>query len=159
MQFYTIGVYHSSELDFFESLKKNEIDTFCDIRQRRGVRGAKYSFVNSKRLQIKLAEIGIKYQHILNLAPTTEIRQLQYEADIKEGVNKRDRDELGQIFKITYKNKILDNFDLKEFIKSLEYDGAKKIVLFCVEQSPKACHRSIIADKLSRDYNYEIIHL
>jgi len=46
MEFYTIGVYNSTEKEFFDKLTKNNIDTFCDIRQRRGVRGSKYAFVN-----------------------------------------------------------------------------------------------------------------
>lgn len=53
MIFYTIGVYNSTENNFFNKITKNNIDTFCDIRQRRGVRGAKYKFVNSIRLQKK----------------------------------------------------------------------------------------------------------
>ena len=54
MEFFTIGVYNSTEKEFFEKLTQNNIDTFCDIRQRRGVRGSKYSFVNSNRLQQRL---------------------------------------------------------------------------------------------------------
>ncbi len=46
MKFYTIGVYGSTGNEFFQKLIDNNIDTFCDIRQRRGVRGAKYAFVN-----------------------------------------------------------------------------------------------------------------
>lgn len=77
MEFYTLGVYNSTEKEFFDKLLEGEIDTFCDIRQRRGVRGAKYAFVNSARLQKKLNELGIKYIYVPNLAPTTEIRELQ----------------------------------------------------------------------------------
>ena len=36
---YTIGVYGSTEASFFKKLEQNNIDTFCDIRQRRGVGG------------------------------------------------------------------------------------------------------------------------
>ena len=59
MEFFTIGVYNSTETEYFNKLIENNIDTFCDIRQRRGVRGAKYSFVNSNRLQEKLNELDI----------------------------------------------------------------------------------------------------
>ena len=76
MEFFTIGVYNSTETEYFNKLIENNIDTFCDIRQRRGVRGAKYSFVNSNRLQEKLNELDIKYGHVINLAPTSEIRDL-----------------------------------------------------------------------------------
>jgi len=66
MEFFTIGVYNSTEKEFFEKLLKNKVDTFCDIRQRRGVRGAKYSFVNSNRLQERLSELDIKYGYNYN---------------------------------------------------------------------------------------------
>ena len=81
MEFFTIGVYNSTEKEFFEKLTQNNIDTFCDIRQRRGVRGSKYSFVNSNRLQQRLNDFEIKYGYVPDLAPTTEIRELQKEID------------------------------------------------------------------------------
>ena len=107
MEFFTIGVYNSTEKEFFDKLTKNNIDTFCDIRQRRGVRGAKYSFVNSNRLQQKLNELEIKYGYVPELDPTSEIRGLQKEIDIEKGELKRERHELGKVFVIEYKNKIL----------------------------------------------------
>ncbi len=53
MEFFTIGVYNSSENEFFNKLTENHIDTFCDIRQRRGVRGSQYSFVKYPMLYIQ----------------------------------------------------------------------------------------------------------
>ena len=61
MIIYTIGVYGSNEEEFFGKLIDSQIDLFCDIRQRRGVRGRQYAFVNSNYLQNKLAELGIDY--------------------------------------------------------------------------------------------------
>ncbi len=158
MIFYTIGVYGSAETEFFKKIIDNNIDTFCDIRQRRGVRGAKYAFVNNQRLQQRLNELDIKYGHVLELAPTTEIRELQKEADAQKGELKRDRQELGQIFRIEYKNRILKKFDFDSFIEKLENLGACRVVLFCVEEKPQACHRSIVTDKLEK-LGYKIIHL
>lgn len=159
MEFFTIGVYNSSENEFYRKLTDNHIDTFCDIRQRRGVRGAQYSFVNSNRLQEKLSELGIKYGHVINLAPTQGIRELQKEVDLQKGELKRDRQRLGQIFKIEYKSKILSNFDFAGFIEMLDNIGANRIVLFCVEEHPEACHRSLVGEKLSELYNYQVTHL
>ena len=158
MEFFTIGVYNSTEQEYFNKLKENHIDTFCDIRQRRGVRGAKYAFVNSNRLQEKLNDLEIKYRHIIELAPTSEIRELQKEADAKQGELKRDRNKLGKIFTIAYKERILSNFDFDNFIDKLNEVGANKIVLFCVEEKPEACHRSIVTDKLEK-LGYKITHL
>ncbi len=159
MEFYTIGVYNSTEKEFFDKLTDNNIDTFCDIRQRRGVRGAKYSFVNSNRLQQKLNDLEIKYGYIADLAPTSEIRELQKQIDLEKGELKRERQELGKVFVIEYKNRILQNFDFETFLEKLDQVGANKIALFCVEEHPEACHRSIVADKLTNTYKYKITHL
>ena len=156
MQFYTIGVYNSTEKHFFQNLLDNKIDTFCDIRQRRGVRGAKYSFVNSKRLQVKLAELGIKYIHILDLAPTKEIRELQQQADLINVELKRNRKNLGQVFITEYKNQIIDRFNFNIILEELKNTNSNKIALFCVEECHTACHRSIVAEILSLEYNFNI---
>ncbi|MEP2773274.1 MAG: DUF488 domain-containing protein [Fulvivirga sp.] len=158
MEFFTIGVYNSTEKEYFSKLTENRIDTFCDIRQRRGVRGAQYSFVNSNRLQQKLGELDIKYGHVIELAPTSEIRELQKEADTQLGELKRDRNKLGKVFTIAYKDRILSHFDFDSFIENLENIGASRIVLFCVEEKPEACHRSIVTDKLQQ-LGYRISHL
>jgi len=159
MEFYTIGVYNSSESEFFDKLTRNEIDTFCDIRQRRGVRGAKYSFVNSNRLQQKLSSLAINYGYIPDLAPTTEIRELQKEIDLEKGELKRERQVLGQVFVLEYKNRILRNFNFEAFFEKLDHIGANKVALFCVEEHPEACHRSIVAKELTDIYHYRISHL
>ena len=158
MEFYTLGVYNSTEQEYFNKLTDNQIDTFCDIRQRRGVRGAKYAFVNSNRLQQKLNELDIHYGHVSDLAPTKEIRELQKEADAQQGELKRDRNKLGRVFTAAYKDKILSNFNFDNFIDKLDEVGASRVVLFCVEEKPEACHRSIVTDKLEK-LGYTIRHL
>ena len=69
MRIYTIGVYGSTEEDFFGKLTRSKIDLFCDIRQRRGVRGRQYAFVNSSYLQKKLSGLGIGYLYEKRFAP------------------------------------------------------------------------------------------
>lgn len=159
LTFYTIGVYDSTENDFFNKLTSNEIDTFVDIRRKRGVRGAKYAFVNSKRLQKRLKDLKINYHHELDLAPTKEIREKQKEADKKNNIKKRSRNKLGDVFINEYKNKILSEFDLKDFIQRLRNNKSKNVVLFCVESAPRACHRSLVTDKIKSLSNHQIIHL
>lgn len=56
---YTIGVYNSTEDSFFDKLKSNNIELFCDIRLRRGVRGAQYKYVNKTYLESKLTSLGV----------------------------------------------------------------------------------------------------
>src|SRR5712692_9291603 len=81
MKFVTIGVYGFSEAGFFDALQNAGVETFCDIRWRRGVRGAEYAFANSARLQKKLGELGIRYLHCRELAPTPALRRRQAQVD------------------------------------------------------------------------------
>lgn len=158
MKIFTIGVFGSTEQQFFGKLAENNIDTFCDIRQRRGVRGREYAFVNSNYLQHKLAEMDIKYGHIIELAPTTEIREKQKSVDLANGERKRDRTQLGHTFIREYK-KHIENYDFDALVSYLNEIGANHVVFFCVEQYASACHRSIVAEELHQRYNYEVIHL
>lgn len=156
---YTIGVYGLSETQYFDKLITAKIDTFCDIRRRRGVRGAKYAFVNSKQLQSKLAELGIRYVYLQQLAPSKEIRDKQKEADKASRIQKRERTALSDGFISAYRNECLSQFDIQNFLEALG-PSAKNVVLFCVEANPQACHRSIAADLLSKKLNDSpVIHL
>lgn len=159
MEFFTIGVYNSTEQAFFDKLTKNRIDTFCDIRQRRGVRGAQYAFVNSNRLQARLSELGIKYEYVSGLATPAEIRQVQYKADAQNKESKRERQHLSPEFIAEYRQKVLNVFDFDAFIGHLKQAEANRVVLFCVEEAAAACHRSIVAGELKKKYNLKITHL
>jgi len=158
MEIFTIGVYGSTEQQFFGKLSKNGIDTFCDIRQRRGVRGSQYAFVNSKRLQETLAEMGISYAYLKDLSPSKEIRAAQKEADKRNGIQKKDRTRLGNVFIEGYKQHIAD-YDFGALDEKLKEMDANKVAFFCVEESPYACHRSIVAEKLQELFGYQITHL
>ena len=87
----TIGVYGFTAETFLRRLQAAGVGLLLDVRQRRGVRGPEYAWANSARLQRMLAEAGIEYRHHKELAPTTELRQLQYREDDRQGVGKRSR--------------------------------------------------------------------
>ena len=65
-------------------------------------------WANSARLQAALAEAGIGYRHHKELAPTTELRQLQYREDDRQGVGKRSRVALAPEYAERYTREILD---------------------------------------------------
>lgn len=158
MKFVTLGVFGSDETAFFDALKRAGVDTFCDIRWRRGVRGSEYAFVNSARLQKRLGELGIRYLHFRELAPSPALRQRQWDADKAEGTAKRKRTELSQVFVLGYREEMLAGFDSRKFVEALGPE-AKTVALFCVEREPAACHRSLLAAKLQEDLGIEIEHL
>jgi uncharacterized protein (DUF488 family) len=153
----TIGVYDWTPAEFLAALDEADVRLLLDVRQRRGVRGPQYAWANSQRLQGALAEAGVEYQHHLELAPTTELRHLQYAEDARQGVGKRSRVVLAPAYAEGYTRQILDHADLDAVAAELPVDGAA--ALFCVEADPEACHRSIVAARLADEYGVAIAHL
>jgi uncharacterized protein (DUF488 family) len=153
----TIGVYGFTGPEFLARLAEADVVELLDVRQRRGVRGPEYAWANSQRLQAALAEVGIGYRHLPELAPTTELRQLQYAEDDRRGEGKRSRTVLAPAYAERYTREILDRVDLGAIAASLPAKGAA--ALFCVERDPEACHRSLIADRLAAEHGVSVVHL
>jgi uncharacterized protein (DUF488 family) len=153
----TIGVYGFTAQTFLERLREAGVGVLVDVRQRRGVRGSEYAWANSTRLQATLAEAGIEYRHHKELAPTTELRQLQYREDDRQGVGKRSRTQLAREYRERYIAEILDRADLDALVAELPTDRAT--ALMCVERDPEACHRSLIAERLAGQYGLDELHL
>lgn len=154
----TIGVYGSDEASFFAALQQAGVDTFVDVRARRGVRGAAYAFANSQRLQARLAELGIRYVHRPDLSPSQETRSRQYAVDKASKTAKRQRTVLDPAFAAAYRQERLAGFDSGQFLADLGPE-ARVVALFCVEREPAACHRSLLATRVQRDLGVEVRHL
>ena len=153
----TIGVYGFTAATFVEKLTGGGVELLLDLRQRRGVRGPDYSWANSARLQHELTAAGIGYRHVKELAPTTELRQLQYREDDQQGVGKRNRIALAPEYAERYTREILDPFDLGALVAELPSDSVT--ALFCVERDPEACHRSLVAARLRAEYGLPVTDL
>ena len=153
----TIGVYGFTAQMFLERLREAGVGVLVDVRQRRGVRGSEYAWANSKRLQAALAKADIEYRHRKELAPTSELRRLQYREDDRQGVGKRSRTQLAREYRERYIAEILDRADLDAVVAELPTDRAT--ALMCVERDPEACHRSLIAERLAAQYGLGQLHL
>jgi len=155
---FTIGVYARTESEFFDRLLQAQVQVFCDIRQRRGVRGGQYAFVNSQRLQRELAARGIQYRYFKTLAPTKQIRDAQKKADAAAKQPKRTRTALDEGFQRRYTEEVLAGFDSGRFAAEFGPETSR-IVLFCVEAEPAACHRGLVAARLQKDWGVAVEHL
>ena len=153
----TIGVYGWTLEVFLGALQEADVRLVIDVRQRRGVRGSEYAWANAARLQQALAAAGIAYGHHKELAPTTELRQLQYAEDDREGVGKRSRVDLARAYRERYVREILDEADLDGLVGVLPREGIG--ALMCVERDPEACHRSLVAERLAAEFGASILHL
>ena len=153
----TVGVYDSSLDAFLAKLKSHHVSLLVDVRQRRGVRGRDYAWANSLRLQAALEQAGIEYRHLPELAPTTELRQLQYREDDRLKVGKRSRVELSEEYRRRYLSEVLDQVDLGRVLDSLSDEATS--ALLCVERDAKACHRSLIAARLHAQFGVPVVNL
>ncbi|HET7589157.1 MAG TPA: DUF488 domain-containing protein [Solirubrobacterales bacterium] len=155
-EFATIGVYGFDRPAFIRALEEAKVGLVLDVRQRRGVRGSQYAWANAKRLQAALSEAGIGYSHVPELAPTTEMRQLQYEEDARRGEGKRSRTVLAPEYARRYTEEVLDRVDLDPVVR---FVGHNRAALLCVERDAEACHRSLIAARLERELATTVTHL
>jgi len=154
----TIGVIGFSADGFFRALQDAGVDTLVDIRRRRAVRGREYAFANSLRLQARLAELGIRYRHRLDLSPGNAIRETQAAADQAAGIARRQRASLSPAFVAAFERDVLAAFDPQTLLNDLPPD-AHVIALLCVEREPAACHRSLVAGRLHEALGVPVIHL
>lgn len=153
----TIGVYEFDAGTFSRALEEAGVTQVIDIRQRRGVRGTEYAWANSLRLQALLAQARIAYEHHPELAPDTEMRQLQYREDARERVGKRSRVRLSSEYIRVYTQEVLDLVPLTPLVKRLPVHGIG--ALLCVEASAQACHRSLVAQRLAQQFGFDVLHL
>ena len=153
----TIGVYEFDGASFVAALDEAGVTKVFDIRQRRGVRGPQYAWANAQRLQKLLAEARIGYEYHPELAPDTEMRQLQYRDDGRQGVGKRSRVRLAPEYVREYTEEILDLVPLEPLIGRLPVHGVG--ALLCVEATAQACHRSLVAGRLAERFGFEVIHI
>src|SRR5262249_10809372 len=119
-QIVTIGVYGWDVGRFLDALNDAGVRLVIDVRQRRGVRGSEYAWANAVRLKAALAGAGVAYSHHKELAPTTELRHLQYAEDARLGVGKRSRTVLAPEYRARYTREILDHVDLTPVLDGLE---------------------------------------
>ncbi|HEY1714332.1 MAG TPA: DUF488 domain-containing protein [Solirubrobacteraceae bacterium] len=153
----TVGVYEFDAASFIATLDGAGVTKILDIRQRRGVRGSQYAWANAQRLQKLLAEARIGYEYHPELAPDTEMRQLQYRDDDRQGVGKRSRVRLAPDYVREYTEQILDLVPLEPLVGQLPVHGLG--ALLCVEATARACHRSLVAERLAERFGFEVTHL
>jgi uncharacterized protein (DUF488 family) len=153
----TVGVYEASLETFLAALREANVALVIDVRQRRGVRGREYAWANAQRLQAALLHDGIAYSHHKELAPTTELRQLQYAEDDRQGVGKRSRRVLAPQYVARYRREILDDADLSVVVDEMPVGATT--ALLCVERDPAACHRSLVASAIAELLGGDVRHI
>jgi len=156
---FTTGVYGQTEGSFLRGLTDNRIDLLADIRDRRGVRGGHYPFANAGRLQELLAANGIGYVHWREVAPPADMRAIQGKADHQARQKKSDRERLDPAFIKAYEAFIATKREWLKATLANESLSGKRICLVCVERTPDACHRSLLAKEIQAITGCAVEHI
>lgn len=85
------------------------------------------------------------------------LQRLRDAEDDRRHVGKRSRQELASTFAAGYIAEILDRADLAPIMSALPATGTA--ALFCVEEDPRACHRSLIAQRLADRHGVTVENL
>ena len=151
----TIGVYEFDVERFLAALRGGRRTCRrrapAPRRARRALRGA-----NARRLQAALADARIAYSHHRELAPTTELRHLQYAADDRAGVGRRSRELLDPEYVRRYTREVLDHADLDALVATLPAGAAT--ALLCVEADRRPATARCRRAPAER-YGLEVAHI
>jgi uncharacterized protein (DUF488 family) len=141
---FTIGFTKKSAEKFFETLIDSEVKTIIDTRLNNVSQLA--GFAKRSDLEYFLEKIaGIKYIHVLDLAPTKDILD-EYKK------NKGDWN--------VYEKKFLQLISKRQIEKKVSTEILNNSCLLCSEAKPHHCHRRLVAEYLSNKWgNINISHL
>ncbi|MDO8589582.1 MAG: DUF488 domain-containing protein [Armatimonadota bacterium] len=145
MKLYTIGHTKKNLRRFVELMRDAGVDAVVDIRLKNSSQLAGYS--KGDDLAFVLEELlGIKYLHVLDLAPTEELLE-QYRKD-KDWRN----------YHAAFAELMRDRGAIAAAWKTLS--AFKCPCLLCAEDDPQQCHRRVVAELLAADHpDTEVIHL
>ena len=141
---YTIGANGKSAKEFFEIIKKNNIELLIDIRLNNKSQLAGFTKGGDDFLGFLLEEIcNAKYIHDPYLAPTEEILNKYH--DYKNWNEY-----------VTSFSELIKKRNIKKYFFD-RYSSFNNVCLLCSEITPEKCHRRLVAEEL---FNKEdITHL
>ncbi len=145
MEIYTTGFTKKSAAEFFESLRKAEIERLVDVRLNNSSQLA--GFTKKQDLAYFLRELcQAEYKHEPLMAPTPPMLR-----DYRAG--KISWEEYSAQFNALLRERRLDQVIERSYF-------LKRTVLLCSEKEPARCHRRLVAEYLQEKWtNVAVIHL
>jgi len=141
MKIYTIGFTKKTLEDFIFRLKKSNIQRIVDIRLNTSSQLA--GFAKSPDLEFILKQFGIEYLSVKSLAPDKAL------------LDKYKKDKNWKEYATTF-NALMTTRNAIKTLNDLQL-GRKISCFLCSEDKPEKCHRRLVAEMLSK--NFEIVHL
>lgn len=142
-QINTIGYEGASLDDFVDTLRHVGVETLIDVRERAQSRRRGFS---KTALSQALEDAGIGYLHL---------RELGDPKDGRDAARAGDWEKFDRIYR-----SVLASAEARAAISEIADRAAKgSVCLLCYERDPRTCHRSYVADAVSRLVDSQIVHL
>lgn len=144
MKLYTIGFTKMTAESFFTRLAKAGVKKVIDVRLHNTSQLAGFAKKDDLRYFLEaICKIG--YEHRPELAPTQELLN-EYKK--------------GQCDWARYEERFLDLLAQRKIEEIVPRSAADEACLLCSENSPRHCHRRLVAEYLKKKWgDLEIIHL
>lgn len=146
MNIYTMGFTQKSAEQFFELIKKNNIELLVDIRLNNKSQLA--GFTRGNDLKYFLSEIcQCKYKYCIEYAPTKDILDRYKKNEIT-----------WDKYVEQYNNLMNTRGDYKNFV--VDFNSYNNVCLLCSEPTAEQCHRRLIAELITQgNPEINIIHI
>ena len=147
MILYTIGFTKSTAEHFFERMKEAGVEVVLDVRLKNTSQLA--GFARMPDIQYFLKNlVGAEYIHDPYLAPTDEILTAYKKKQI-------DWAEYEERFGKLMAQREIDSHLAGRYADAVQ----RKYCLLCSEDTPKNCHRRLIAGRMAELLKMEVVHL
>jgi uncharacterized protein (DUF488 family) len=133
MELYTIGYEGRTLPQFVRALEDNGVTRLVDVRERPQSRKKGFS---ARGLFDALLRAGITYESDKTLGNPVEIRDLWKNGELEQGKH---------LYRKMLRNGRGPRVQL--LVELARYD---RVCILCYEETPDACHRSIIAEEATR---------
>lgn len=131
----TIGYERFAQAQWLDALARHNIEVVVDVRDLPLSRKPGFS---KSRLEHTLADRGIRYVHLRSLGNPKVLRQA-----LKDGLAFEE-------FATLFRHRLDDAKPALAELRMLAVNA--RVCLLCFEEDPRACHRSLVAERVQRLY-------